>query len=72
MPTTRKHPQSAVADIMQARMKKGTFKRMDRVLKGGELRSHFLRTAVEAELRKREAVLKRREPPLEQQLAAAE
>lgn len=76
--TTRKHPQSAVADLMQARFPKGTFKRMDRLLRGGELRTHFVRTAVEAEMKKREAALKRREPrapePLEQeqQLTAAE
>jgi len=79
MPTpTRKQPQSAIADLMQARLPKGTFKRMDRVLRGGELRSHFLRVAVEAELKKREGVLKRRElrepEPLEREetLTAAE
>jgi metal-responsive CopG/Arc/MetJ family transcriptional regulator len=61
-------------DIMQARLPKGTIKRIDKVLKGGgEQRSHFLRTAVENELRRREGALKRREP-LEpaQQLEAAE
>jgi len=58
-------------DIMQARLPKGTLKRMDRVLRGGEIRAHFLRTAVENELRRREGALKRREP-LEAQLTAAE
>jgi len=54
--------QSDIADIMQARLPKGTFKRMDRVLKGGEIRPHFLRYAVEMELRRREAARKQREP----------
>jgi hypothetical protein len=48
-------PQSALADLMQARLPLGTFARMDRVLRGGELRSAFLRRAVEAELQRREA-----------------
>lgn len=59
-------------DIMQARLPKGTLKRMDKVLKGGEIRAHFLRAAVENELRRREGALKRRELPLEAQLTAAE
>ena len=60
-------------DIMQARLPKGTLRRMDKVLKGGEIRSHFLRAAVENELRRREGAAKRREPiEPQQQLEAAE
>ena len=76
MPTPKKADINI--DIMQARLPKGTLKRMDKVLKGGEIRSHFLRNAVENELRHREAALKRRrqrEPePIEQErtLTAAE
>jgi hypothetical protein len=36
--------------IMTVRVMQGTFDRMDRLLKGGELRSTFIRKAVEAEI----------------------
>lgn len=41
-------------EIVNARLPAGTGERMDRVLKGGELRSAFIRAAVEAELQRRE------------------
>lgn len=50
-------------DIMQARLPAGSLKRMDKVLRGGEIRAHFLRTAVENELKRREGAAKKREQP---------
>lgn len=41
-------------DISTIRLPAGTNARINRVLKGGELRSGFFRAAVEAELRRRE------------------
>jgi hypothetical protein len=40
--------------IINARVPRDTGERMDRVLKGAELRSAFIRAAIEAELRRRE------------------
>lgn len=37
------------------RLPGGTFDRIDKVLKGGEIRAAFIRTAVEQELKRREA-----------------
>jgi metal-responsive CopG/Arc/MetJ family transcriptional regulator len=42
-------------EIIRSRLPEGTSARIDRVLKGGELRSAFVRAAVEAELQRREA-----------------
>lgn len=53
------------AEQMPARLPAGTLARMDAVLKEKENRSDLLRTAVEAELRRREAarpVKPRRKP----------
>jgi metal-responsive CopG/Arc/MetJ family transcriptional regulator len=44
---------------MPARLPAGTFARMDDVLKDGEKRSDFVRTAVERELKRRERVTER-------------
>lgn len=44
-------------EIAQIRLPKGTGARMDRVLKGGEIRAAFVRAAVEAELRRREGMI---------------
>lgn len=41
-------------EIINARVPDGTFERIDKVLKGGEVRSAFLRAALEAELKRRE------------------
>ena len=41
-------------EMINARLPQGTGERMDRVLKGGELRSAFIRAAIEAELQRRE------------------
>ena len=41
-------------EMINARLPEGTGARMDRVLKGGELRSAFIRVAIEAELQRRE------------------
>ena len=40
-------------EIMTVRVPEGTLARIDSLLKGGELRSAFIRKAVEAELRRR-------------------
>jgi predicted DNA-binding protein len=40
--------------MINARLPLGTDKRIDRVLRGGELRSAFIRNAIEAELARRE------------------
>ena len=47
-------------EIMTVRIPEGTLGRIDRQLKGGELRSVFIRQAVEAELRRREKAALRR------------
>jgi hypothetical protein len=41
-------------EIVQVRLPRGTSKRIDKVLRGGELRSAFIRMAVMTELRRRE------------------
>jgi metal-responsive CopG/Arc/MetJ family transcriptional regulator len=41
-------------EIMTVRVPQGTLDRIDRQLKGGELRSVFIRRAVQTELAKRE------------------
>jgi len=41
-------------EIMTVRVAEGTMERINRLLRGGELRSVFIRTAVEAELKRRE------------------
>lgn len=41
-------------EMINARLPQGTGERIDRVLKGGELRSAFIRAAIEAELERRE------------------
>jgi metal-responsive CopG/Arc/MetJ family transcriptional regulator len=43
-----------VIETANVRLPEGTIDRIEKVLKGGELRSGFIRTAVEAELRRRE------------------
>jgi metal-responsive CopG/Arc/MetJ family transcriptional regulator len=45
-------------EIVNARLTRGTGERIDRVLYGGEVRSAFIRRAVETELQRREAELK--------------
>lgn len=40
--------------IITSRLPNGTGERMDKVLYGGELRSAFIRMAIETELKKRE------------------
>lgn len=52
-------PDDPKLEIVTARLPEGTNGRIDRVLRGGELRSHFIRIAVEAELQKREKAAKR-------------
>ena len=47
----------------RVRLPEGTGARIDAVLNGGELRSAFIRVAVEAELRRREAVREETGPP---------
>ena len=43
-----------VIETANVRLPEGTIDRIEKVLKGGELRSRFIRAAVEAELRRRE------------------
>jgi metal-responsive CopG/Arc/MetJ family transcriptional regulator len=45
---------------MTVRLIEGTPTRIDKVLKGGEVRSVFVRRAVEAELAKRERLLEKK------------
>lgn len=54
---TRKVPPNQHVDLINARLPEGTLNRMDKVLMGGELRSAFIRMAVDKELRRREAAL---------------
>lgn len=42
------------SEVTNIRLAKGTGPRIDRVLYGGELRSDFVRAAIEAELQRRE------------------
>lgn len=51
---TRKIPPNQHVDLINARLPEGTLERMDRVLMGGELRSGFIRMAIDRELRRRE------------------
>jgi metal-responsive CopG/Arc/MetJ family transcriptional regulator len=44
-------------EIMTVRVPEGTMDRINNLLRGGELRSVFIRTAVEAELTRREKKL---------------
>ena len=48
------------SEIINARVPAGTGKRMDSVLKGGELRSAFIRAAIDAELKRREKKLRQK------------
>lgn len=48
-PTTR-----PATEIMNVRLLEGTSARIDKVLKGGEIRAMFIRAAIEAELKRRE------------------
>jgi predicted DNA-binding protein len=41
-------------EIMNVRLAKGTNERIDKVLRGGEIRAMFIREAIEAELQRRE------------------
>ena len=50
-------PDSHFSEVINARLPVGTGERIDQVLNGGELRSAFIRHAVEAELQRREAGL---------------
>jgi metal-responsive CopG/Arc/MetJ family transcriptional regulator len=47
-------PTALKMEMINARLPEGTGERIDRVLNGGELRSAFIRHAVEAELKRRE------------------
>jgi len=51
---------SSQVDVLTMRLPAGSFDRIHRVLKGGELRSAFVRVAVEAELQKREEAERRK------------
>jgi metal-responsive CopG/Arc/MetJ family transcriptional regulator len=51
---TPKMPAHSKLEIINARLPNGTSDRIDRVLNGGEVRSAFIRHAVEAELQRRE------------------
>ena len=57
---THTMPDTAKAEMINARLPIGSGERMDRVLYGGELRSAFIRHAIEAELRRREADLSKK------------
>ena len=50
-------PPHSKLEVVNARLPEGTSERIDRVLNGGELRSAFIRHAVEKELQYREADL---------------
>jgi len=54
---------SMKVDVLTMRLPGGSFARIDRVLKGGEIRAAFFRMAVEAELQKREAERRKRAKP---------
>jgi hypothetical protein len=51
-----------LTEIVQVRFPRGLSKRIDKVLYGGELRSAFIRVAVMAELKRREASASGRSP----------
>ena len=51
------------SEDMQARFKKGTFKRIKAVLKEREERTDFVREAVERELKRREGLAARKARP---------
>jgi metal-responsive CopG/Arc/MetJ family transcriptional regulator len=53
-------PDDLKLEIMTVRVPYGTLARIDRVLRGGELRSAFIRSAVEAELQSRKPPRKAR------------
>lgn len=57
-------------EILTVRVSYDTLARMDRVLRGGEVRSEFIRRAVEAELQAREPVRKARRRNRTSELAA--
>ena len=48
---------SKFEEVVNARLPIGTSERIDQVLNGGELRSAFIRHAVEAELQRRESAV---------------
>jgi hypothetical protein len=50
-------PETPKIDFFNVRLPAGTAKRIDNVLNGGELRSAFIRHAVEAELQRRESAV---------------
>jgi metal-responsive CopG/Arc/MetJ family transcriptional regulator len=52
----------AGSEITNVRLSKGDLERIARVLHGGELRSDFIRAAIEAELRRRERKLEVKKP----------
>ena len=52
-------PETQWPELINARVPEGTGERMDKVLKGGELRSAFIRVAIEAELKRREKALEK-------------
>lgn len=65
-------PDDPKLEIVTARLPEGTTTRIDRMLKGGELRSAFIRIAVEAELQKREKAAKRQRAAARARAEAAE
>ena len=50
-----------LTEPLPIRLPEGSTRRIDRVLKGGELRSAFAREAVERELQRREGLMRKRE-----------